>query len=152
MRLIADSMLGKLAKTLRLFGFDVAYDPVMDDRNLLALARAQERVLLTRDTHFLRRRELPRLVFIRSDHVREQLAQVQRELGLKLDRERAFTRCMVCNGELAPVPKDSVRQQVPPYVYQTQDAFARCSGCGRIYWRGTHVAAMERKLDRLGAS
>jgi len=148
-RLIADSMLGKLAKTLRMLGFDAAYDPFIEDRELVRRARAENRVVLTRDTQLLRRRDLPRFVFVESDHLREQLAQVARELELKLEGGAAFTRCLVCNGELMPVAKESVRREVPPYVYQTQDAFVRCAECGRIYWRGTHVEGMERRLVEL---
>lgn len=150
MRLIADSMLGKLAKRLRMLGFDVGYEARVNDRELVRRARAEGRVLLTRDTRLLRRRDLPPHVFIRSDHVGEQLAQVVSELELRLDRGAAFTRCLACNGELAPAPKESVRGQVPPYVFRTQDRFARCHGCGRIYWRGTHLQGMERGLAEMG--
>jgi hypothetical protein len=151
MRLIADSMLGRLAKALRMLGFDVAYDPFAEDRELIRQAREEKRVLLTRDTAIMRRRELPRHVFVESDHVAEQFAQVARELGLKLDKRAAFTRCIVCNEPLDEVTKESVRQEVPPYVYRTQERFVRCPGCGRIYWRGTHIAGMERKIEELGA-
>lgn len=149
-RFIADSMLGRLAKTLRMLGFDVAYDPFIEDQELLTRARAEQRVLLTRDTRLVRRRDLPRFVFVESDHAGQQLAQVARALGLRLDRDALFTRCMVCNGVVEGVAKESVRDQVPPYVYRTQEVFARCAGCGRIYWRGTHVERMERKLEQLG--
>jgi uncharacterized protein with PIN domain len=151
MRFIADSMLGRLAKSLRMLGFDVAYDPFIADQRLLAQARREQRIILTRDTQMLRRRGLPRLVFIASDHLRDQLAQVARELGVQLDRSALFTRCIVCNGELDAAPKESVRAEVPPYVYQTQGTFARCRGCGRTYWRGTHVEDMERRLEDLAA-
>jgi len=149
-RLIADSMLGRLAKALRMLGFDVAYDPFAEDRELIRQAREDGRVMLTRDTGLMRRRDLPRHVFVESDHVREQLAQVARELGLKLDQRAAFTRCIVCNEPLDEVAKELVREQVPPYVYRTQERFARCPGCGRIYWRGTHIAGMERKIEQFG--
>lgn len=148
-RLIADSMLGTLAKTLRMLGFDVAYDPFVEDRELVERARDEGRVLLTRDTGVTGRRNLPRCVFIVSDHLREQLDQVARELGLRFHRSAALTRCMVCNERLVRAPKESVRGEVPPYVYQTQEVFVRCQGCGRIYWRGTHVEGMERKLREL---
>lgn len=151
-RFAADSMLGRLAKALRMLGFDVSYDPFIEDSELIEQARGQNRVLLTRDTGLLRRRGLPRLVFVESDHLREQLAQVARELGLKLDKRAALTRCIVCNEPLEEVTREQVREQVPPYVYATQRAFARCRGCGRIYWPGTHVEAMQRKIEELGAS
>jgi len=150
-RLIADSMLGRLAKALRMLGFDVAYAPFTEDRELIRQAHDESRILLTRDTGIVRRRDLPRHVFIGSDHVREQLAQVMRELGLTLDRQAAFTRCIVCNELLCEVAKESVRPEVPPYVYHTQERFARCPGCRRTYWRGTHTTGMERTLEELAA-
>ena len=148
-RMIADGMLGRLAKALRMLGFDVAYDPFIADDELVRRAKEEGRVILTRDTGVLRRRGLPRLVFVTSDHAGEQLAQVAQELGLTFDLRAALTRCTVCNGLIDSVPKDSIENEVPPYVLRTQERFARCRGCGRIYWRGTHVERMERKLARL---
>jgi uncharacterized protein with PIN domain len=150
-RFAADGMLGRLAKDLRMLGYDVAYDPFVEDRELIRQARAENRVLLTRDTGILRRRDLPSHLFVQSDHVGEQLTQVASEFGFKLDRRAAFTRCMVCNTELEEATRETVRDEVPPYVYATQPQFARCPGCGRIYWRGTHVEHMKRKLETLGA-
>ena len=148
-RMIADGMLGRLAKALRMLGFDVAYDPFIADSELIRRAKEEHRVMLTRDTGMLRRRGLPRLVFVTSDHAGEQLGQVARELGLTFNLRAALTRCTVCNGLIDSVPKDSIKDEVPPYVFRTQETFARCRGCGRIYWRGTHVEHMERKLARL---
>jgi len=148
-RLIADGMLGRLAKALRMLGFDVAYDPFIDDRELIRRAAAEGRVLLTRDTGLVCRRDLPPHVFVRSDHVPEQLAQVAREADLQLDARGTLTRCTVCNGPLDMADRESVRGEVPPYVYQTQREFARCPGCGRIYWRGTHVERMRRRIEQL---
>ena len=149
-RLIADSMLGKLAKSLRMLGLDVVYEPFIEDSELLRRAREEGRVILTRDRQFIRRRNLPSFVFIESDHVNDQLAQVARELGLAVNKSRAFTRCLVCNGELVEAPKESVRLEVPAYVFETRDRFARCAACRRVYWRGTHVEGMERRLEQLG--
>jgi len=149
-RFAADSMLGRLAKALRMLGYDVTYDPFVEDQTLIRQARTEDRVLLTRDTGMLRRRHLPRHVFVESDHVGEQLAQVTRELGLRVDAHAAFSRCIVCNSALEDASRESVRDQVPPYVYATQREFARCPGCGRIYWRGTHVERMQRKIEALG--
>jgi uncharacterized protein with PIN domain len=148
-RMIADSMLGRLAKWLRMLGFDVAYDRFIADDELIRRAREEGRVMLTRDTGVVRRRGLPRTVFVTSDHVGEQVAQVARELGLTFDMRAALTRCTVCNGLIERVPKEAIKDEVPPYVFRTQQTFAKCSGCGRIYWRGTHVERMELKLARM---
>jgi len=148
-RMIADGMLGRLAKALRMLGFDVAYDPFIADDELVRRAREEGRVMLTRDTGMLRRRGLPRHVFVTSDHAGEQVAQVARELGLTFNMRAALTRCTVCNGLIDRVPKDSIKDEVPPYVFQTHETFARCRGCGRVYWRGTHVERMERTVKEL---
>jgi uncharacterized protein with PIN domain len=143
---LADSMLGTLAKWLRILGYDTAYDVRLDDNQLVRLARSQGRVLLTRDTAFLARRGL-RLVFIESQVLEEQLTQVIRICGLRTDNP--FTRCPVCNTELEQVPKYEAWGQVPPYVSQTQEQFSLCPECNQFYWRGTHWQRMKDKLDNL---
>jgi uncharacterized protein with PIN domain len=149
-RFIADAMLGRLAKWLRALGYDVAYERKIEDAALLARARAEGRRLLTRDAYLVRRRDLPPgTVLVRSDHLREQLAQVVAELGLSVDRYR-FTRCIDCNTPLTAVARDAVRDIVPQYVFETQARFGRCPGCGRVYWPGTHWARMRERLDQLG--
>jgi uncharacterized protein with PIN domain len=145
-RFIADAMLGKLARWLRILGYDTLYDDRADDHALVRWARAEGRILLTRDRELARRRGL-RCLFVTDEDVDEQLAQVVRDLGLSLDG--AFSRCNVCNEPLEPVDKDAIRDQVPPYVYQTQEQFARCTGCGRIYWPATHWQGMRERIGRM---
>jgi uncharacterized protein with PIN domain len=143
---LADSMLGTLAKWLRILGYDTAYDVRLDDNQLVRLARSEGRVLLTRDTGFLVRKGL-RLVFIESQVLEEQLAQVIQTCGLRTDNP--FTRCPICNTELDQVPKYEAWGQVPPYVFQTQQQFSLCPECNQFYWRGTHWQRMKGKLDSL---
>jgi uncharacterized protein with PIN domain len=143
---LADSMLGTLAKWLRILGYDTLYDAGLDDNQLVRLARAEGRVLLTRDTGFLQRRGL-RLLFIESQVLEEQLAQVIQTCGL--GTADLFTRCPICNTELEPVPKYEAWGQVPPYVFQAQEQFSLCPECNQFYWRGTHWQRMKDKLDSL---
>ena len=147
-RFVADSMLGRLARWLRARGCDVVYEPSADDHRLIAWARERKAIVLTRDTRFPSAPEV-RVLFIAHDRVEEQLRQVAREAPLDLGEVRALSRCLVCNTELVPATRDEVWQQVPPFVYLTQEAYARCPGCGRVYWEGTHVARMRRELERL---
>jgi hypothetical protein len=149
MRFAVDTMLGKLARWLRALGYDAAYDPGCEDASLLRLAREEGRVLLTRDTRLLLRRDLPQALFVRSDRLEEQVAQVRRELGPEAERDSPFSRCLECNGELVEAPPEEVRDLVPPYVYSTQKQFARCAGCGRIYWKGTHFPRIQQKIAKL---
>ncbi|MBU0495912.1 MAG: Mut7-C RNAse domain-containing protein [Chloroflexi bacterium] len=147
-RFLADVMLGRLARWLRILGYDTAFEsPASDDHELVRQARAEGRILLTRDRELSRRRGVDCL-FIDDEDVEAQLAQVVRELGLSTDR--AFTRCVICNGSLDPVDKAAVRDEIPPYVYDSQERFARCAGCGRVYWPATHWQDMRERLARQG--
>lgn len=149
----ADAMLGRLAKWLRLLGFDTTYATDRQDSALLALARRENRILLTRDTRLLRRRELPPHVFVRDNDFRSQLRQVVLACGLETG-PGFLTRCAACNLELVAADRVDVRERVPPYVFETQTEFARCPACGRTYWPATHAARMAEELCRIlaGAS
>jgi uncharacterized protein with PIN domain len=144
MKFIADSMLGRLATWLRLLGYDVLYFPDADDHDLARCARAEDRVLLTRDVELTRRRGVPCLL-IESEHVNAQVRQVFRVF--KLSAREAFSRCAECNQRLDRVTKESVREAVPPYVFHKQERFRRCAQCGRVYWRGTHWARMTTEIE-----
>lgn len=145
-RFLCDAMLGRLAKWLRLLGYDARYGDLPDD-DLVVLARSEGRVVLTRDTRLVRRPDVGAHGFIRHDRVLDQLRQVADEFHL--DVGRAGTRCMRCNAALDPLPRDAAAGRVPPYVWRTQEAFARCPACGRIYWPGTHWTRMTQQLAGL---
>lgn len=149
-RLFADAMLGALARWLRALDLDTAYDPALDDAALVALAAAEGRTILTRDRKLLERRLARDHLLIRSGRVADQLRQVLEELAVRPDPARLFTRCLRCNTPLDPVPAEAARPHVPPFVARTQESFRRCPGCGRYYWRATHVARMERWLAAAG--
>lgn len=146
MRFLADSMLGQLAKWLRLLGYDTLYRSRFEDGELVRRARAEERVVLTRDRHLSRRGGLASLL-IASDDPAEQLAEVVERLKLTTDRRES--RCPACNGPLDQVSKPSVQASVPPYVYQKHAQFRRCAECGRVYWRGTHWDSIRERLDQM---
>ncbi len=139
-------MLGKLARWLRILGYDTLYDARTDDHELVRLARAENRILLTRDRDLARRRGL-HCLFIAAEDVEAQLARVIRELTLSTTN--AFSRCIVCNGALEPADKETIRDRVPPFVYRTYTQFARCAGCDRVYWPATHWQRMHERLDRI---
>jgi uncharacterized protein len=103
---------------------------------------------VTRDTTLVREKHLPPYVFVTSDHFREQLRQVA--AAVPLARGAAFTRCVECNEPLTAVARDAVRDRVPPYVFETQDAFWTCTGCHRLYWPATHQARMRAELAAMG--
>lgn len=147
-RFVADSMLGRLAKWLRAFGFDVVYHPFADDHDVIARARERRAIVLTRDTGMPKPSDL-RQIFINHDHLEDQLAQVVAETPLDLTRARPLTRCTVCNQQLLPATRDEVWDRLPPFIYLTHETYARCPGCDRVYWEGTHVPRLRARLARL---
>ena len=146
LRLLADAMLGRLAKWLRLQGYDTAYDNAATDPELARRARAEGRVLLTRDQALAARRGL-RSLLIRSQVLEEQVREVHQGLGPP--PHPALSRCAVCNSLLEPISHDQAAQRVPPHVLRTQTEFRRCPGCGRVYWPGSHLQAIRAQLDAL---
>jgi uncharacterized protein with PIN domain len=144
-KLLADAMLGKLCKWLRILGYDTMYDSTWDDNEIVRLARAEGRVVLTRDRALSERRGT-RAILIDSDMLEEQLAQVIAELDLPAGR--AGSRCSVCNSILETVDKSKVQDRLPRHVHQTQDVFRHCPNCDRIYWQGGHWCRMQPVIER----
>jgi uncharacterized protein with PIN domain len=146
---VADCMLGRLAKWLRVLGCDLRYFPKAEDRDLAAIARRDGRILLTRDTGLIERTaRRPNRLFVRSDAWEDQVVQVLDEFGL-WDEVRPNTRCVACNVSLKPLSRERARNLVTPYVGEHAAAFAICPGCERVFWQGTHYGDMERKIGRI---
>jgi uncharacterized protein len=147
-RFLADRMVGKLARWLRLLGYDTAYLPQLSPEGVMREARRQGRIILTRDTRIRRRKDAPSFVFLDDDRFRDQLKQVVRTL--QLDPVRwLLSRCAACNEALHIVEKDQVQDRVPAYVWQTQSEFRACPDCRRVYWGATHKEHMLAELRRL---
>ncbi len=148
MKFIVTDELGRLAKWLRILGFDTHLFAGGERRDMVLNSLREDRVILTRDSKMSRFTGI-RLLHIKSDFVEDQLEQVIRELALDIDRKLLFSICVVCNESLADAEKDSVKDEVPPYVFETQSAFMRCPGCKRIYWKGTHWNLINKFLERV---
>lgn len=148
MRLIADAMLGTLAQWLRTLGYDTLYDPSLDDDALVRIARSEGRVLLTRDTALLRRRNLQTL-YITSQRWEEQVRQVLRDLPLP--PPAPLTRCLECNTPLEDMLRSEAWGLVPPYVFARHERFRFCPDCQRVYWQGTHWDRMQRTIEEFAA-
>lgn len=147
-KFFADSMLGKLARWMRALGYDVEYEPHIDDGELARRAIDEGRLILTRDTRLIKRRALKDMaIFIRSDRIEGQLTEAAS--AYPPERGMFLTRCLRCNAMLEDAPRESVREKVPPYVYATQAVFSECPVCRRIYWGGTHRARMLEDLKRM---
>ena len=145
-RFAADCMLGTLAKWLRILGYDTLYLNKVEDADLVERARAEDRILLTRDRRMTERRRAAPFHLIAAERPMEQLREIAAAHRLTLDESRILTRCIRCNAPTAEVEPASVRDQVPPYVHSTQARFRRCPVCDRIYWGATH---RENILERL---
>jgi len=151
-RFIVDSNVGKLAKWLRMMGYDALFFEGSSDSQMVATAMAENRIILTRDTQIMRRRVITKgqlkAILIQSDEPERQMRQVVDTL--KLDCQfQPFSICLECNQPLAERSKEEVKERVPPYVFQTQSQYMECPTCHRIYWRGTHWQALTRKLEHL---
>lgn len=138
MRFVADAMLGKLAKSLRLLGYDVLYDPSYDDNEIIHLSLEQNRIILTRDTGLVNRPIAKNHLFIASDDPGEQIRPVIDAFCLSPGQD-VLTRCSVCNALLLQVDKEVVRNKIPEFVYRSKNNFLQCRECERIYWRGSHM-------------
>jgi uncharacterized protein with PIN domain len=143
---------GKLARWLRMMGYDSLFFDGDDDSSLVRQALAEGRVILTRDTGMMRRRAISsgrlRAVLIESEEPERQMQQLMTVLNLK-GQSRPFTLCLECNQPLESRSREEVVGRIPPYVYRTQTQYMECPECHRIYWRGTHWAAMARQLEKL---
>lgn len=149
-RFLADVHLGRLARLLRMMGFDTAWADHLPDEMIVIAARREGRIVLSRDRGLLKRRRVTHGYLVRSLDPREQLGEIIRRFDLG-GRVRMFTRCMDCNAALARVSRRSVLDAVPASVAETCPEFSRCPRCGKVFWRGTHWETMKKlAADVLG--
>jgi len=150
-RFIVDANVGKLARWLRMLGYDTVFINNIDDGELVSIALREKRVIVTKDTRIILRRVVAsgrvKAVLIEYDDPGDQFRQLAR--AVKLDQEHKFTRCLECNQPLEPRGRDEVEGLVPPYVFETQSQYHQCPACRRIYWRATHWQHMSQVLDTL---
>jgi uncharacterized protein with PIN domain len=144
-RFVLDVHLGTLARRLRLTGVDAAYANDRDDDALIAQANAEGRALLTQDRGLLRRRKLWMGAYVRGADPDDQLDDVLDRFAPRL---APWTRCTACNGMLAPARKADVERMLLPGTRRTYREFARCTACGRVYWRGAHSPRLALIVDR----
>ena len=147
---VADGHLGKLARTLRLLGFDVAYDCRADDRQLLAIMEAENRALLTRDRRLLMHAVVQTGYCPRSQDPDEQTIEVIRRFNL-FGLIAPFTRCLRCNAVLQQVAKIDVVEKLEPLTKIYYEQFRRCTGCKQIYWSGSHFDRLQKRIEIIQA-
>ncbi len=145
---VVDCNLGKLARKLRMLGFDVVFSNNANDFEIIQVAKAEHRVILTRDVELLKNKQVTHGYWVRSTKPDEQVKEVVEKFDLKRWLF-PFTRCMVCNGKLQKVEKETVITFLPPKVQEHFNEFYRCSKCRKIYWPGSHYQRMLKFIASL---
>jgi uncharacterized protein with PIN domain len=148
---VADGHLGKLTRNLRLLGFNVAYDPEAEDRQLLDIMERETRALLTRDRRLLMHAVVRTGYFPRSQNADEQTVEVIRRFDL-LGSIAPFTRCLRCSAPLRKVSKAEIVEMLEPLTKTYYEQFRCCTGCGHIYWPGSHFSKLEKRLEQILAN
>jgi uncharacterized protein len=146
-RFFADAMIGRLARWLRIAGYDTRFDPHVADGDLVRIALEEGRIILTRDRALAEEWSVQDVLVLAADDALAQLREVAARFHLDW-RARAFSRCSHCNAPVEPAEPSEVAEHVPEGVFAQRLAFARCPCCGRVYWEGSHTERMRRALAR----
>lgn len=149
-RFVLDVHLGKLARYLRLLGFDTLYRNDYDDAELACLASEERRILLTRDRDLLKRAVVTHGYYVRAVDPRRQVDEVMARLDL-YQAIQPFQRCVRCNGWLAATPKQAVWERLPPETRRCVEEFWVCEACGQVYWEGSHMPQIRRFIQSIQA-
>ncbi len=147
-RFVADVHLGRLAKYLRLLGFDTVYDMSLQDSKIISISLSQNRIILTRDRGILKNRRITHGYWIRSADPRKQTAGIVSKFDLR-KIFKPFTRCLECNSLINNVPKEEISARLLPKTRKYYNVFRICPDCGRIYWEGSHFEKMKQFVESL---
>ncbi|HAH20681.1 MAG: hypothetical protein A2Y00_04720 [Omnitrophica WOR_2 bacterium GWF2_43_52] len=148
MKFIVTKELGRLAKWLKILGFDTEYHAENKEGSLSLRALQEDRIVLTRNSHWGAHSGI-RTLYIKSDSVYAQIQQVLSELSFAADETQMFTRCILCNEALSVIEKEKVKDKVPEYVFKSQENFVNCPRCQKIYWQGSHRGNVKEIIAKL---
>ena len=149
MKFLADCMLGKLVKELRMLGYDTIYYRGGNAHQMIRWARREDRVILTRNTKLIPKRPEDRIIRVTEDNPLLQLKELIQKGHISLNAGNLFSRCLLCNVLIDEIPTGEAEGKVPDFIFYQQKAFYRCSQCGRIYWQGSHQQNMQKKVEEL---
>jgi uncharacterized protein with PIN domain len=149
MKFLADRMLGKLAKGLRMLGYDTVYYRGENAYPLIKLAREEDRVILTRNTKLIPKRPEDRIIRIGEDKPLLQLRELIQKEVISLNEENLLSRCLLCNIPIEEIRRGEAEGKVPDFIFYQQKEFFRCPQCLRIYWQGSHQENMQKKVEEL---
>ena len=148
LRFAADRTVGKLAKWMRILGFDTIFESDLSSHYFYHHLDPG-RIILTRMTKIGQRSGAHRIIFVVADDVQRQLRQVVAELAISREDICPFSICLRCNATIMGIDKELVSGLVPDYIWQTHDNFSRCQQCERIYWAGSHSERTMAVIERL---
>lgn len=148
MKFLLTKELGRLAKWLRILGFDAEYFDNSNHSALIIKALKDDRVILSRNQHLPKHTGI-QIILVHAEEIRHQISEAVKTLHLEINKDIMFTRCILCNTLLEPILKVNVQDKVPEYVFKTQEDFITCPKCNRIYWRGTHWGNVQRCLEEI---
>lgn len=147
-KFILDVHLGKLAKYLRLLGFDTIYNNSLDDPEIIETAQKEKRIILTRDFGILKNGKVTHGYWLRSQDSKEQLKEVIQRFGLK-DKFNIFSRCTICNGEINKIQKSEIKERIDKKILIEYNTFYLCTACKKIYWEGSHYDNMLKFINSI---
>ena len=147
-RFAADRMLGKLAKWMRVLGFDVVYLRQGGDEEIFPCLK-EGRTILTRDRRARYWQQQGKVFVVSANDPKKQLREVYQGLRLSIGSDALLSRCLNCNRLLEKISKEEVREEVPEYIWQSQNLFYRCEDCRKVYWSGSHVEKMRHLLNEI---
>ena len=145
-KFLADRMLGKLAKELRMLGYDTIYYQGENAYPLIRWAREEGRAILTRNTKLIPKRPEDNIIRVMEDKPPLQLRELIQKKVISLNEKNLFSRCLLCNILLVEIPREEAEGKVPDFIFYQQKEFFRCPQCLRIYWKGSHQDHMQRKV------
>jgi uncharacterized protein with PIN domain len=149
MKFLVDRMLGKLAKGLRMLGYDTIYYRGEDTQPMIQLARQEGRMILTRNTKLKAKRSEDRILIVTEDNPFLQLKQLIQKGHISFNEETLFSRCLLCNVLLDEVTREEAAGKVPEFIFYQQKTFFRCPQCQKIYWPGSHQEKMQKRMEEL---
>ena len=152
MKFIADCMLGKLAKGLRMLGYDTIYYRGEDVHHIFQFARQESRVILTRNTKLIPKRPEDHIIRVTEDNPLLQLKELIQKGHISSNAENLLSRCLLCNVLIEEIPREEAEGKVPDFIFYQQKEFCRCPQCGRIYWQGSHQKNMQKRVNELRIS
>ncbi len=147
-KFILDVHLGKLAKFMRILGYDTLYEMDYEDDQIVEISLEQKRTILTRDLGILKRGVVTHGYFVRNTEPEKQIVEILNRFQLE-NRIEMFSRCLECNSEIREIEKSKIVERIPPKVANHYDQFYYCDKCDKIYWKGSHYEKMRSVVSSL---